>query len=120
MLGSIGWSEYLVFALVWGVLTFIVATAKGRQPAWWTILSLLFGFLPLIVLVFMPSKKPQLVTIVPDPATTEPGGFGFPAAQPIPNSDAAELERLAALHANGSLTDDEFAAAKARVLGQQR
>ena len=27
------------------------------------------------------------------------------------------LERLAALHASGALTDEEFAAAKARLLG---
>lgn len=32
----------------------------------------------------------------------------------------AELERLAALHASGALTDDEFAAAKAALLGRRR
>jgi hypothetical protein len=32
-------------------------------------------------------------------------------------STAGELERLAALHARGALTDAEFAAAKGRVLG---
>jgi hypothetical protein len=31
--------------------------------------------------------------------------------------DTDELERLAELHANGTLTDEEFAAAKANVLG---
>ena len=30
---------------------------------------------------------------------------------------AAELERLQALHASGGLTDEEFAAAKAGLLG---
>lgn len=30
---------------------------------------------------------------------------------------ASELERLSALHAQGALTDDEFAAAKANLLG---
>jgi hypothetical protein len=29
----------------------------------------------------------------------------------------AELERLASLHQSGALTDDEFAAAKAKLLG---
>ena len=29
----------------------------------------------------------------------------------------AQLERLAALHASGALSDEEFAAAKARLLG---
>jgi hypothetical protein len=28
-----------------------------------------------------------------------------------------ELERLGELHANGTLTDEEFAAAKAKILG---
>jgi hypothetical protein len=36
-----------------------------------------------------------------------------PAAQPVA---LADLERLAALHASGALSDDEFAAAKAKIL----
>jgi hypothetical protein len=39
-----------------------------------------------------------------------------PAAAPAPDA-TAELERLAQLHQSGALTDDEFAAAKAKVLG---
>jgi hypothetical protein len=39
-------------------------------------------------------------------------------AAPAPEADTiAELERLARLHESGALSDDEFAAAKARVLG---
>ncbi|MDH5333862.1 MAG: SHOCT domain-containing protein [Thermoleophilia bacterium] len=33
-----------------------------------------------------------------------------------PDGVAAEVERLAALHASGALTDDEFAAAKAALI----
>ena len=33
------------------------------------------------------------------------------------DSFAAEIERISALHAQGALTDDEFAAAKKRLLG---
>lgn len=45
-----------------------------------------------------------------------------PAAAPVPAAAApvdetGELERLAKLHESGALTDAEFAAAKARVLG---
>ncbi|MBI2704397.1 MAG: SHOCT domain-containing protein [Actinobacteria bacterium] len=46
-----------------------------------------------------------------------------PAAAPAPpaatavSDSTAELERLAQLHASGVLTDDEFSAAKAKVLG---
>jgi hypothetical protein len=41
-----------------------------------------------------------------------------PAAGDDPTISA--LERLAALHASGALTDAEFAAQKARVLGEQQ
>ena len=41
-----------------------------------------------------------------------------PPAQAAPDqSPADELARLAELHAQGVLTDDEFAAAKAKVIG---
>lgn len=42
-----------------------------------------------------------------------------PQAAPAPAADpqTAELERLAGLHQSGVLTDEEFTAAKAKVLG---
>ena len=41
-----------------------------------------------------------------------------PAPAPAPADDAAsEIERLASLHDSGTLSDDEFAAAKAKILG---
>jgi hypothetical protein len=42
-----------------------------------------------------------------------------PMARPAPaaHDSTAELERLAKLHSSGALTDAEFAAAKARLLG---
>jgi uncharacterized membrane protein YebE (DUF533 family) len=39
------------------------------------------------------------------------------AAAPAADGTSAELERLASLHQSGALTDDEFAAAKAELLG---
>jgi hypothetical protein len=36
---------------------------------------------------------------------------------PPPASPADQLEHLAQLHASGALTDEEFASAKAKVLG---
>ncbi|MGZ4371762.1 MAG: SHOCT domain-containing protein [Gaiellaceae bacterium] len=39
------------------------------------------------------------------------------AAAPPPADPADELERVAQLHASGVLTDEEFAAAKAKILG---
>ena len=48
-----------------------------------------------------------------------PAGDGQDQAQYAPPAadPADEIEHLAQLHASGALTDDEFAAAKAKILG---
>ena len=40
-----------------------------------------------------------------------------PEAPPAEEDETAQLQNLAALHTQGVLTDEEFAAAKAKVLG---
>jgi hypothetical protein len=40
-----------------------------------------------------------------------------PQAPPAEEDETAQLQNLAALHTQGVLTDEEFAAAKAKVLG---
>jgi uncharacterized membrane protein YebE (DUF533 family) len=40
-----------------------------------------------------------------------------PAAPAAPADSTAELERLAKLHESGALNDEEFAAAKSKLLG---
>ena len=52
-----------------------------------------------------------------EPAYAEPPPPAPPP--PAPNADdaAGELERLASLHQSGALSDEEFAAAKQKVLG---
>jgi hypothetical protein len=55
---------------------------------------------------------PQLATMM---------GIGTPQPQaqpaPVQADPVAQLERLASLRDSGAITDDEFAAAKARLLG---
>jgi Short C-terminal domain len=48
-----------------------------------------------------------------------PAGDGQDQAQyaPPPADPADEIEHLAQLHASGALTDEEFTAAKAKILG---
>ena len=46
----------------------------------------------------------------------QPQAASAPAA-PAPTDSTAELERLAKLHESGALTDEEFAAAKSKLLG---
>jgi len=49
-------------------------------------------------------------------AAPPPAPAPAPAA-PAPTDSTAELERLAKLHESGALTDEEFAAAKSKLLG---
>lgn len=68
---------------------------------------------------------PPAPTVPPVPVTTDPSGAtGTAAANPPLQDDIdrrlAVLERLAALHERGVLTDDELAAEKARLLGPGR
>ena len=48
----------------------------------------------------------------------EPQQYAPPPPAPAEEDDAtAQLQKLAALHTQGVLTDEEFAAAKAKILG---
>jgi uncharacterized membrane protein YebE (DUF533 family) len=47
----------------------------------------------------------------------QPAPAPAPAAAAPADDTTAELERLAQLHQSGALTDDEFAAAKSKLLG---
>jgi hypothetical protein len=53
-----------------------------------------------------------------DDQQTAPPPQAAPAPAPAsPSIDYGELEQLGKLHADGTLTDEEFAAAKAKILG---
>ena len=52
-----------------------------------------------------------------DAAYDEPPPAAPAPAEPSASIDYDELEKLGKLHADGTLTDEEFAAAKARILG---
>jgi hypothetical protein len=84
------------------------------------------------------NRLSQSVTL-PDRVEFAPNSFGSPRPAPAPSAARApsapptamssddvdealvdELERLARLHGAGSLSDEEFASAKARILANQR
>jgi hypothetical protein len=57
----------------------------------------------------------QQATMLPVPETAPPVAAPAP---PAPGEDLlSKLERLAALHASGALTDAEFASVKASIIG---
>ena len=69
-------------------------------------------------------QNQQIADLQAQQAAQQQGAYQqVPAAAPVagPAHDAdpttAELQRLAGLHSQGILTDEEFAAAKAKVLG---
>jgi hypothetical protein len=51
------------------------------------------------------------------PPPAAPQAAAPEAAASAESDDATKLQELAQLHANGVLTDEEFAAAKAKILG---
>ncbi|MBJ7329799.1 MAG: SHOCT domain-containing protein [Solirubrobacteraceae bacterium] len=68
-----------------------------------------------------PSGRQQIVQLFgPEPFGADGSGVGMPAmaAAPAPVADdpIAQIERLAKLHAAGALSDEEFAAQKAKLL----
>lgn len=59
----------------------------------------------------------QPIVAVGEDATSEPGSAVSELGRAASSQLADELERMASLHASGALTDAEFHAAKARLLG---
>ncbi|NEN04782.1 hypothetical protein G3T36_02760 [Diaminobutyricibacter tongyongensis] len=69
-----------------------------------------------------PSASPAPASAAPAsaPASAAPASAPPPSATPAPStssSTADELAKIADLHDRGALTDEEFAAAKAKILG---
>lgn len=72
-----------------------------------------------------PTGRAQIVEMFgPEPFGPDGAGVGMPAmahvaaaAAPADDDPIAKLERLSQLHQSGALTDEEFAAQKAKLLG---
>jgi hypothetical protein len=63
-------------------------------------------------------KYDQQAEPEPEPAPQAPPPEAAPAQAAPPEDDlSAKVQQLAALHSQGLLTDEEFAAAKAKALG---
>ena len=86
-------------AVVAGTATAVSGRVARRQAARWD------------------AQQPQQYAPEPQQYAPEPQQYA-PAAPAEAEDDAtAKLQNLAALHTQGVLTDEEFAAAKAKILG---
>jgi hypothetical protein len=139
----------LFLSLGWNFLDFGLDPPGGGGPEWgWLVCAIVFalmGGLPLLAVVKPVSKSfinpaPEAEPIRPlavapmraalagvlkakagrDAAASPAGASGAATEAPAQaESMVAALERLQYLHRSGSLTDDEFAAAKARIIAGQ-
>ena len=106
---------YIPLFLVWGIAIFDVFRRddlSGGSKALWFAAILVFPIVgTLVYLVARPSAATHEERVAVDQASR------VPAPRPTPESTAHELEVLAGLHDRGKLTDEEFAAEKARLIG---
>jgi Short C-terminal domain len=61
--------------------------------------------------------EPQQAAPQPEYAQPEPQYAPPAAAPPAEDESVVQLQKLSSLHAQGVLTDEEFTAAKAKILG---
>jgi hypothetical protein len=77
------------------------------------LVTLVFVFVVIWLFVRLISDSGRRSAGSPNPPYTTPGA---PTA-PVPPADAASLRELVEMHDRGALTDEEFAAAKRKLLG---
>jgi hypothetical protein len=96
-------------AVVAGTATAVSNRVSRRQAARWQTQSDAQAYQEQ---AYQQQAYAQPVYAAPPPAAPAPA-----AAAPPVDAMTAQLERLAQLHAQGVLSDEEFAAAKAKALG---
>jgi hypothetical protein len=121
MVATTFWETFFLFllflplAMVWGfafVDIFRRDDINGWSKALWLVCVLLLPFLgTLIYLVTRPAGATREERVAIEDANREY------AMRYAPQGGMSELATLADLHDRGKLTDDEFAAEKARLLG---
>jgi uncharacterized membrane protein len=93
----------------------------GRS-GWWALIGLvpLAGLIVLIIFCAAEGDQGSNAYGEPPSTTSSPGGSEGPAAVSMPRTKATDLsriEQLYALYEKGALTEDEFKAQKAKLLG---
>lgn len=103
--------EFVVLWVVCGLIAMLIAQSKGNSAVTGFILGVLLGPIGIIIAA-VSSRSPEAEAIRQRRIQEHLGTT--PSTAP---SSAAELAQLEEMHQRGTLSDDEFAAAKRRVLG---
>jgi Phospholipase_D-nuclease N-terminal/Short C-terminal domain len=120
MLATTFWESFFLFmlflplALLWATaLADIVRRddMSGRAKALWVVCVILVPFLGTLIYLV---TRPRVATYEERPAVEGTSRTRF-----APSDELSELTALADLHDRGKLTDSEFAAEKARLLGAE-
>jgi hypothetical protein len=121
MLANTFWENFFLFliflplAMIWAFALLDIFRRDdmgGGSKALWVAAVILVPFFgTLIYLIARPAGATEAERVAIDEASRD-----FVAAY-TPTSTASELKVLADLHDRGALTDEEFAAEKARLLG---
>lgn len=110
--GGSGFEGLVVFALLWSLVPMViaasVASSRGLKPGLAVLITLAFGWLGLFFLLYVRDGSLTLKADATD-STRERTSSG---------SVADEIRKLGELRDQGVLTEEEFRAGKARLLGQ--
>ena len=101
---------YIVIGLVAGAITAALASTKNRSPLGWFVIGFILPVIGLILILVLPEGEGGFVDTTLDryePTTRKP---------PAASSPVEQIEKLAALHAQGALTDVEFETKKQVLL----
>ena len=105
---------FLPLAMIWAMALVDIFRRDdmgGLSKALWVVCVIVVPFFGTLIYLV---TRPRGVTPEERAATAGDGRYGAPYG---PSSEVSELTALADLHERGKLTDSEFAAEKARLLG---
>jgi hypothetical protein len=103
-----GFGGFLVIALLWAALPMVIAgsiaSSRGQSVGLAVLLTLVLGWIGLLIVVVL--QKPEIVEAARNTVAAAGG-----------NDVADQIRKLGALRDEGLLTEEEFTAKKARLLG---